>query len=175
MPLTQVPLSMTSTTTQESFVPVGTILPFAGASAPSGYLLCDGSTPNRITFSALFTAIGIAYGYGNQTTTFNIPDLRGRFLRGVTGASANDPDAASRTAMNTGGNTGNNVGSVQGHQFASHNHTVNNGPFTFWGSPGTGIQANSGQEASARTPTLANNGGNETRPLNAYVNYIIKY
>ncbi len=140
---------------------------------PTRMLFCDGASYLRADYPALFTAIGTSFG--GSGLNFNVPDFRGRFLRGVDGSASNDPDKASRTAMNTGGNAGNLIGSIQGHQFASHNHTVNNGPFTFWGAPGTGIQANSGQEASARTPTLANNGGNETRPLNAYVNYCIAF
>jgi microcystin-dependent protein len=84
-----------------------------------------------------------------------------------------DPDLSTRLQAAVGGNTS-GLGTRQTDEFKSHNHTVNNGPFTFWGFPGTGIQANSGQEASSRTPTLANNGGNQTNPRNIYVNYIIK-
>lgn len=69
-----------------SSVPSGVILPFAGVSAPSGYLLCDGSEVSRSTYSTLFTAISTAYGAGNGTTTFNVPDMRGRVPVGKTSA-----------------------------------------------------------------------------------------
>lgn len=103
-------------------VPTGAVLPFAGVSAPVGYLLCDGSAVSRVTFSALFAVLSTSHGQGDGSTTFNLPDYRGRFIRGVNGAATNDPDSASRTAMATGGNTGNNVGSVQGHAFQTHTH-----------------------------------------------------
>jgi microcystin-dependent protein len=59
-------------------IPAGSILPFGGASSPSGFMLCDGSAISRATYAALFTAIGTAYGAGDGTTTFNLPDFRGR-------------------------------------------------------------------------------------------------
>jgi microcystin-dependent protein len=96
-----------------SVMPSGVILPYGGATAPTGWLLCDGSTKSRTDYADLFAAIGTAHGSGDGSTTFHLPDLRGRFLRGVSGASTNDPDRTTRTAANTGGNTGNLVGSVQ--------------------------------------------------------------
>jgi microcystin-dependent protein len=63
-------------------VPTGTIAGFGGTAAPTGWLLCDGAAVSRTTFSALFTAIGTAYGVGDGSTTFNVPDLRQRFPLG---------------------------------------------------------------------------------------------
>lgn len=63
-------------------VPSGTILPFGGSSAPAGFLLCDGTAVSRTTFANLFTAVGTAFGSGDGSTTFNVPDLRYNFLRG---------------------------------------------------------------------------------------------
>lgn len=62
--------------------PSGVLVPFAGGSAPTGWLLCDGSAVSRSTYADLFTAIGVAYGSGNGSTTFNVPDTRGRMLTG---------------------------------------------------------------------------------------------
>jgi microcystin-dependent protein len=59
-------------------IPPGALMPFAGSSAPTGWLFCDGSAVSRTTYSALFTAIGTSYGSGDGSTTFNVPDLRGR-------------------------------------------------------------------------------------------------
>jgi microcystin-dependent protein len=95
-------------------IPVGTILPFAGGTVPSGWMLCDGSAISRTTYSTLFAIIGNAWGAGDNTTTFNVPDMRGVFMRGVDGSAGNDPSASIRTALHPGGNTGNNVGSFQG-------------------------------------------------------------
>jgi microcystin-dependent protein len=66
-----------------SAVPPGAIMPYAGGSAPTGYLLCDGAAVSRATFSALFAAIGVAFGVGDGSTTFNVPDLRSRFPLGA--------------------------------------------------------------------------------------------
>jgi len=94
-------------------IPPGTILPFGGSSAPAGFLLCDGMEVQRDDYPHLFAAIGPAFGAATNFT-FTLPDLRGRFLRGVDGAATNDPDRNSRGASAPGGNLGNNVGSLQG-------------------------------------------------------------
>lgn len=60
------------------FIPSGAILPYGGASAPSGFVLCDGSAISRTAYAALFAILGTAYGAGNGSTTFNVPDLKGR-------------------------------------------------------------------------------------------------
>lgn len=63
-------------------VPAGMISAYGGSSAPAGWLLCDGSAVSRTTYAALFAAISTAYGTGDGSTTFNIPDLRQRFPLG---------------------------------------------------------------------------------------------
>lgn len=60
----------------------GTIIYYAGIGVPSGYLECDGSLVSRITYENLFNAISTTYGSGDGSTTFNLPDLRGEFIRG---------------------------------------------------------------------------------------------
>jgi len=81
--------------------PVGTIQSWGGGVAPSGgWLICDGTLLSQTTYASLFKAIGSAYGVSGSN--FNIPDLRGRFLRGVSGTSTNDPDKTTRTAMVAG-------------------------------------------------------------------------
>lgn len=104
-----------------SLMPSGVILPFGGNTPPNGWLLCDGSTISRTVYADLFQAIGTAHGRGDGSTTFNLPDFRGRFMRGVDGTANRDPDKTTRTAANPGGNTGNNVGSIQ------NNATAKNG------------------------------------------------
>lgn len=161
-------------------VPPGVVVAFAGTSAPAGWLLCDGSAVSRATYSTLYSVIGNAHGYGDNVSTFNVPDYRAQFLRGVDGSAVvsagsttlRDPDAATRTAMNPGGNTGNNVGSVQGDDFKSHTHG-STFAVTHWGSTHylpVGAPNDVNYEG-----TIDPTGGSETRPKNAYVNYIIKY
>ena len=64
------------------YVPPGMVNAFAGSTAPAGYLLCNGAAVSRTTYANLFAVIGTTYGAGNGTTTFNLPDLRGEFIRG---------------------------------------------------------------------------------------------
>ncbi len=66
-----------------AFVPVGGQIPYAGSSAPTGWLLCDGSAVSRSTYAALFAIAGTAYGVGDGSTTFNLPDKRGRVSVGA--------------------------------------------------------------------------------------------
>lgn len=66
-----------------NLVPTGTVSAFAGSSAPTGYLLCDGTAVNRTTYAALFGVISDTYGVGDGSTTFNLPDLRGRVVAGL--------------------------------------------------------------------------------------------
>ena len=63
-------------------IPSGTIIAFGGTTTPNGYLLCDGATPLRSTYSRLFSAIGTGFGAGNGNNTFAIPDLKDRLLLG---------------------------------------------------------------------------------------------
>jgi microcystin-dependent protein len=58
------------------FMPAGVVVPFAGASAPTGYLLCDGAAVSRTTYAALFAVLSTAFGVGDNSTTFNLPDMR---------------------------------------------------------------------------------------------------
>lgn len=64
-----------------SFIPIppGVMSAYGGSSAPTGYLLCDGSAVSRTTYAALFAAISTTFGTGDGSTTFNVPDMRGRF------------------------------------------------------------------------------------------------
>jgi len=154
----------------ERLLPAGVIVPYGGTSVPDGWLACNGQSVDRSDYPELFAAISTAYGEPSGTQ-FRIPDFRGRFLRGTNtffGASGLDPDAASRTAMNTGGNTGDAVGSVQDDEFEAHTHDVN----IVDQEAGTGLSGYS-QNAANPTNATSSTGGNETRPKNAYVNYII--
>lgn len=80
-------------------VPVGTIVAFAGATLPSGWLLCDGSAVSRTTFAALFAVLGGTWGIGDGLTTFNLPDLQGRVPLGSGAGAGLSP----RTITDQGG------------------------------------------------------------------------
>lgn len=95
---------------------------FAGASAPGGWLLCDGSAVSRATYAALFAVIGTTYGAGNGSTTFNVPDLRGRAIYGV---GPGTPGVASLGATEGQGNVALR-GPHHGHSISdpTHSHGV---------------------------------------------------
>jgi len=108
-------------------LPSGTVVPFAGTSAPTGYLLAQGQAVSRSTYSDLFSAIGTTYGTGDGSSTFNLPDLRGRVVAGkddMGGSSAN------RLTDQTGGLNGDTLGDTGGSethtlttaQLAAHTH-----------------------------------------------------
>jgi hypothetical protein len=173
---------MQTTLTTLSPIPSGVIQAFAGSQSgiPSGWVECKGQAVGRTdpVYAALFKAIGVTWGAGDQATTFNVPDLRGVFLRGWNGFPAAtdafaDPDAASRVARlpAAGVATGNGVGSYQQDQLVSHNHGT-----TFGG--GCGIAFAPGGDCSPAVQGSASmtnfTGGAETRGKNAYVMYIIK-
>ena len=168
--------------------PPGLIAPFAGSAdkVPAGWLLCDGSAVSRSDYANLYDAIGVNWGTGDGSTTFNLPDLRGMFLRGVSGESGNDPDADSRVLLkDNGGNTGNNVGSYQGDAIREISGFFNGpealnyhcgGAFYDTGTRGVGTKSWDmdniifGFAASRVVPV-----GGDNRPKNVYVTYIIKY
>lgn len=84
----------------DAYVPAGAIQLYAGSAAPTGFLLCDGTAVSRTTYSALFAVISTTYGVGDGSSTFNVPDLRGRVPIGVgTGTGG----GASGTGAPTGG------------------------------------------------------------------------
>ena len=160
---------------------VGVISQFGGPIAPYGSLLCDGASYLRSAYPQLFAVIGTAFGTVDATH-FNVPDLRGLFPRGVDAGSGRDPDAATRTALVTGGASGNNVGSYQTDAFQGHWHHGYLQPLELGGSGqgGTGWTDNNTEfSRMVRDPMTDGTNGTprtttETRPKNVYVNYVIK-
>jgi hypothetical protein len=158
-------------------MPVGSIMPYGGTTAPDGWLMCDGTAVSRTTYAELFTVVGTAFGEGDGTTTFNLPDLRGTFLRGRDAGAGRDPDAGGCEEMASGGNSGDAVGSVQDDQYKSHTHTITR----YWNNVfhGNGGQFaghyNGSAYSNGQSGGIEESGGNETRPVNAYVNFILKY
>ena len=168
-------------------VPVGTIMVYGGDLSnekvksdlkDQGWLPCDGAEISSAGYRELYDAIATAFGGDKDKGTFNVPDLRGRFLRGVDQGKKRDPDAATRIADpdHGGGNTGDKVGSVQEDQFASHKHT-------FAATHGRNISGSSLGDPPAMASFIYNDwsnkdvagtGGAETRPKNIYVHWIIK-
>lgn len=152
----------------------GSVVAYVSETVPSGYFECDGSDVSRTTYAELFAIIGTNYGDGSDTgsgTHFTLPDLQGQFLRGWDNSAGTDPDAADRTANNTGGDTADHVGSEQADAFKSHIHDFD------YKANGAASGTDDGEIEGTPNTTHDTNatGGNETRPKNVYVMYIIKY
>lgn len=81
--------------------PAGIIMPFAGTSAPEGYLMCDGSAVSRTTYATLYAVIGDTFGAGDGSSTFNLPDLGGRVPLGVSMSHALGSTGGSETVTLT--------------------------------------------------------------------------
>ena len=154
-------------------LPTGSVTMFAGLSAPNGYLLCDGSAISRTSYSALFNAIGTAYGAGDGSTTFNLPNLNGRV---PVGQDSNDTDFD--TLGETGGEK---THTLTINEMPSHTHTpsvvinANSQGYTAGSNWSEGIYTRS---TSGVSLALNNTGGsqphNNVQPY-LVVNYIIKY
>lgn len=140
---------------------VGEITAFAGNIDGSYYLDCNGAAVNRGTYSQLFAAIGTTYGVGDGSTTFNIPDFRGVFLRGLDGGRGLD--------------TGRVLGTYQADVIGSHVHPLKGGNAGAAG-PYTTLTSGFSTQNQTLPDTFANTGaGAETRPKNVAVNYGIRF
>lgn len=165
-----------TTINQGSFalLPVGCFFPYAGAAAPSGYLLCDGSAVSRTTYSALFSAIGTAYGVGDGSTTFNVPDMKGRIPAGkessATRLTATHFGGDSTALGATGGLESNNVILTHNHAITDpgHTHTLANtqkgtsttpGNVVYFGSVDSGTASLGSTAQSNTTGITINNAG----------------
>lgn len=148
-------------------VPVGGYIPYAGATAPNGWLLCDGSQVSRVDYKTLFDSIGTTWGAGDGSTTFNVPDIRGR---APIGAGTGSGLTARTLAATVGEETHLLTGGESGTSSHSHSLLVPNGvgvttvvsTTTATGTTVSGLVSNSG-EANASTahnnmpPSLVSN------------------
>jgi microcystin-dependent protein len=144
----------------------GEIIAWPDADVPQNFLDCNGQLLNAVTFADLFAVLG--YKYGGSGSNFNVPDLRGQFIRGTANGSGQDPDRLARTDRGDGA-TGDLVGTKQSYELQLHGHTV---PFKFVGSTEGG---GGDLEVRAQNTPTSNTGGSETRPRNINMNYIIRY
>ncbi len=164
--------------------PIGIMHMWPGppANIPDQYMLADGTSLLIDDWPEAFAAIGYAWGGGGQN--FNLPDMRGLIPRGVDIDAGRDPDSAARTAITTGGNTGNNVGSFQDDQMqcfaVEFTKTIVNAE-TVTTSAGPSQTVGSDVETFVQTDAIIKEDtcgppkfGDETRPRNIYVNFIIK-
>jgi microcystin-dependent protein len=176
-------------------VPVGVVEAYAGVNVPYGWLLCDGSAVSRTTYPDLYSAIGTTYGAGNGSTTFNVPDMRGRQPIGAgtgagQGASGTGvPSGTALTARTRGGFGGDERMQTHTHVQDAHNHAITIDGSLQWGQQpwdnGAGWAVNADTytggvlRAVRASPTTATNqntgsGSSENMPPFVVLNYIIK-
>ncbi len=161
--------------------PTASIITMMTSTCPSGYLEANGSAVSRATYSALFASISTNYGSGNGSTTFNLPDLRGYFLRGWDHTASNDPDRANRTNRGDG-TVGDNIGTKQLDALQGHKHSTPTGTYggNPWGSAYDFVAEYNRDASTTGTPISDGANGtprtsSETRPKNIYVLYCIRY
>lgn len=158
----------------------GTVVPFAGATANAEWLFCDGAAVGRDTYPALFGAIGTQYGAGDGLNTFNVPDLRGRFVNGAgQGAGLKNYALGDKQGEEYHTLSVDEL-ATHGHTDLGHLHTTGNSTLGFAFSPGElpilipnpipGITST----ASANITNAGGNVAHENRPPYVTLNYLIK-
>ncbi|CAB4139244.1 MdpB Microcystin-dependent protein [uncultured Caudovirales phage] len=170
-------ISVAGSSAPGGLAPAGVVLPFAGTTAPTGWLLCFGQAVSRTTFATLFAALGTTYGAGNGTTTFALPDLRGRVAAGEDDMGGT---AASRLTTAGSGVNGLVLGATGGAQ--THTLGVTEMPAHTHGTGGDNLTVSAGGQSvrygnNLTTLATSSTGGglahNNTQPT-IVLNYIIK-
>jgi microcystin-dependent protein len=174
--------TLSGTGSLHALMPTGAVLPFAGSSAPTGYLLCYGQAVSRTTYAALFGVIGTTYGVGDGSTTFNLPDLRGRVAAGkddmggsaasrLTNSGTGNPGIAGATLGAAGGSDRHTLTVAQ---MPSHSHAVPGGMVSGIDVGGAGAYLSAG---FTNNGTSTSAGGDQAHPNvqpTIVLNYIIR-
>ena len=171
-------LSKAGSSAAGGLAPTGVVLPFAGSSAPTSWLLCFGQAVSRTTYAALFAVLSTTYGAGDGSTTFALPDLRGRVAAGEDDMGGTAASRLTTAGSGVNGLTLGATGGAQTHtltesQMPTHSHQYVGGS----NAAGSGTAGAAGQSANAYyMSTLATGGSqahNNTQPT-IVLNYIIK-
>ncbi|MEJ1402587.1 MAG: phage tail protein [Candidatus Sedimenticola sp. (ex Thyasira tokunagai)] len=147
---------------QQSGIPCGGVIAWTSSTPPDDYVECNGSAINRTTYADLFAIIGTLFGAGDGATTFNLPDMRGEFIRGWDHSRGIDAGRA--------------LGSNQTDDYKSHSHSLT-ASSTAEGTA-SDIDRNDGVGSlTSRPRSISTNasGGSETRPRNIAMMFCIKY
>jgi microcystin-dependent protein len=158
-------------------VPTGSVSMWVTGTAPTGWLLCQGQAVSRTTYATLFGVISTTYGVGDNSTTFNLPDLRGRVPMGA-GTGRNVADSANLTARTLG----TKVSDAETHtlttaEMPAHTHDLSPGQIVGTGSGGTNAYSPLGNNPQTATTITSTGGGgahNNTQP-STVINFIIKF
>jgi microcystin-dependent protein len=162
--------------------PTGSVLPFAGSTAPTNFLLCYGQAVSRTTYADLYVVCGTTYGAGDGTTTFNLPDLRGRAVAGLDnmgGTAAGRLTSTVLSASNTLGATGGaQTVTLDTTMIPAHSHTIqrSNSAATSVGADASALYRIQKDTGASMTDTQNTGGGaahSNTQPT-VVLSYIIK-
>ena len=163
-------------------VPAGAVMPFAGSTEPAGWLLCYGQTVSRTVYAQLFAAIGTTYGSGDGSTTFALPDLRGRVVAGQDDMGGTSANRLTNPAATTGGIDGDVLGGTGGSethtlttaQMPSHTHQQHGNFGSYSGSAFLyGTNWYGAANGAATSSTGSDAAHNNVQPT-IILNYIIK-
>lgn len=162
-------------------IPTGALTPFAGSSAPTGWLLCYGQAVSRTTYADLFAVIGTTYGSGDGSTTFSLPDMRGRVAAGRDNMGGTTAGRITSAGSGIVGTTLGAAGGAQTHtlttaQIPSHTHGMTQAMPALTNAAGSVNRASSNTPANASGTSDATGGGgahNNTQPT-IILTYIIK-
>ena len=178
LPKTTAASTYATTTALATAVPVGVVQMWAGVAAPAGWLLCQGQAVSRTTYAALYAVCGTAYGTGDGSSTFNLPDLRARMPIGLSGSGA----------FNALGNAGGEENhTLTTEEMPSHKHPVTAGTnmptLGVWntnmvaGDSWQSISSTTGNDGNRGIVTTSNTGGggaHNNMPPYMVVNFIIR-
>jgi microcystin-dependent protein len=165
--------------TVNTSVPAGAVMPFAGNTSPAGWLLCFGQAISRTEYSALFSVLGTAYGTGDGSTTFNLPDLRGRVVAGVDNMGGTAASRLTSTTITGGADAVGEVGGGQTHtlttaEMPAHTHG-SSWSQNFYSLGGTSaVSALPGASATFTTASTGSGGAHNNVQPTMVLNYIIK-
>lgn len=145
-------------------IPIGTVIDFAGPTNPAGYLTCDGSAISRTDYAELYAAIGTTWGTGDGSTTFNLPDLRGRASIGAGTGTASD--ATAHNLGSNGGTEGVTLTSAQS-GVPAHVHSITSDSWNVTTNATAGIGRTTVASGSGATNIVQSTGGALNRGSNS--------
>lgn len=169
-----------------SSLPVGTVIDYAGTTAPTGFEMCYGQELSRTTYADLFGVIGVTYGVGNGSTTFNLPDCRGRTIAGKDDMGGTSANRLTGLSGGVNGDTLGGTGGAESHtlttsQMPSHSHQVRqynnpsteNAPYTPYNQ--LGRTTGSLTDVNPATTSAGSSGAHNNVQPTLILNKIIKY
>lgn len=155
--------------------PPGVIQPDLRLEVPDGWALCDGSEVSRTTYRDLFDAIGTTYGVGDGSTTFNLPDLRGRAFAGLDNMGGTDADVVTdSSAESLGGTLGEEAHTLVENELPAHTHDVQNIYVNLGGAYGIGAASAGDANATRTSDATGGDQPHNTMQPTLFGNWIIK-